>query len=240
MLLLVACSTGPGDLERLESTLAGADGLCADIVAEEVRYECVLAEVARGDASGCSGFDGVKGEECAFVAAEATGELALCDAAGQFAVQCRLHALRDAAPLPTLEDPDFVELVSARISDVGFEPDDAQAWEWALIAALRAQEPLDRGRCAGLTERREACEGAADSAFERRLSGVADRGMLPCSGPLPDAVQPAPDDAFDAIVAELRSAGRCSEDPRPMGGRQGAQSPEERAEATTRSKAASP
>ncbi len=143
---------------------------------------------------------------------------ASCSHAGQFETRCRLHLLRDGAPLPPLEDPGYLASVAARIAEVGLDPQANQPWEWTLGSALRAEEPLRRSRCDALADeaRRQTCFGAAEAMFQRQLEALADRQMLPCTGPLPEAARPAPDPAFDTILENLRATGRCADDPRPM------------------------
>ncbi|MFT5683213.1 MAG: hypothetical protein ACI8RZ_004142 [Myxococcota bacterium] len=222
--LFVACQETPpgGEPRRYTDSLTAvaADpsrtgAACGALVTPALREDCVLAGVERlvsADPAAatalCEGLaEGLSRDECGFVLAEKTGEAARCEAAGRFALDCRMHLLQrgvsraDLPPDPVaLEEPALALLGAG-----GFVHDDEHAWTLLYRDALSRQPALDLTRC-DATPRPPICRRAGGGLFHDRLNFARDTQALTdewCTTRTGIAVlNHTPDPDIDAILSQ--------------------------------------
>lgn len=223
---LLGCVGAPTEAERYARALkAGDPAACRALTDEDLRADCLLASVeAEGPARPeraaaiCEELAaGVWQDECWFVLAERARRPELCEKAGRFQDDCRLHAL--SARIVKVVGPRppgaFEEHLRPVIQALGFAADDPRPWSAGYRFSLESQHPLDRGSCEAAPadprlDLRTVCRQTALAVFDDRINRARDRRLVPCpDGPLPEALAFLPDPDLEARLAERRAADLC-------------------------------
>ena len=175
-----------------------ATGDCAGI------QDDALAEDCHVQAADCDGLSGASSDECWFRHAEKTDDPADCGRAGSFADDCRMHLFTRAIEDIRAEVGGDESPVGEAALAAGLEPDDIRPWSAWYRTALSRQRPLDRSRCALVSEpsHREACEKTGLALYADRLNRARDQHTWPCHGEeLPAALRYSVDPDIDAMIA---------------------------------------
>lgn len=215
-LLLLACAGGdgaPSAEDRARFVAALADGRCGAVEAPALRDDCWLAVAARtgDDVCGEVGDAELRGE-CWFQLAERRRDAALCPKAAPYAVDCALHVLSSGFAELTrggVRPGEKEDDVAARIAASGLAADDMRPWSAWYRWVLGGMRPLDRSACDAVADpdRREACRRTGLALYDDLLNHARDTGTFPCDGgPLPAALQHAPDPELDARRAARADA----------------------------------
>ena len=155
-------------------------------------------------------------DECIFRVAETSLSGELCERAGRFEFDCRMHifsiTLRDWLP-EGLQPGEVEALASERVAAAGFEERDGRPWSAIWRWTLGAVHPLDRGACAEVSgaHPRKACELTAVALFHDRLNHHRDLGAELCEGPLPSEIEFVPDEALTSALERRRAGDLCDE-----------------------------
>lgn len=198
-------------LVRIASDPRQASAVCAPLTAPALRGDCLTAaaEALASDAVAeaealCAQIDpadaGLQHDECWFMVAERAARPALCQQAGRFAFDCRMHILQQR--IATAEDA----AVPAVLAELGFETDDERPWTLIYRHQLR-RRPLDLGPCAAEPSPRRAwCRRAGVGLLHDRLNHARDTQKLEpwCAsgGPLPVGARYVSDPELDDALAQ--------------------------------------
>lgn len=204
-------------LKALAREPASAARLCAEIVGDGLRADCITAGAERlavtdvpGAAALCAGLaEGLGRDECHFQVAERSGEASHCVYAGRFAEDCQMHAWTRSMMGMVDKQASFSEAVTAlrpQAALAGFSPDDPRPWIAAFRHLHGLHTPLDRGRCAGLEGTiRVPCEDAAVMLLHDRISHARDTGGWVCGRGPPASLEIAEDGVLMAILDKRRA-----------------------------------
>ena len=223
LLLLLACGR-PGQqqaddphhyaeaLAAIAADPTATAAACAAISATRLRDDCLAAgaealapaspDKARAACADISG--ALLADECHFMVAERLREPTLCDKAGRFRDDCRLHLLQQTTAAAKPAAPDDPAL-AALIARSGFEDDDPRALTLVFRHALGARAPLDLSGCErSISE--EWCVRAGEGLLNDRLNHARDTGAISeawCSGERDSvpSLRYTPHPALDATVA---------------------------------------
>jgi hypothetical protein len=226
-LLLFACSSPVvTDAElianarlHLRSSPVDAVELCLEIDSMEVRAGCVeqaalllALDDLSASLSSCEQLENP--DECMFKVAEVVGDAELCQRAGEFEFNCKMHVFSNALHswVPRGASPsDIPSIAGSHISAATLSPDDPRPWSAIWRWVLGAQRPLDRSSCSGVDQpmEREACEMTAITVFNDRLNHYRDLGLHLCEGDLPPPVQYLSDPELDRVLSMRRSQDLC-------------------------------
>jgi len=206
-------------LQQVKSNASASLVLCHELEGETLRQDCILAvapELAKEDLSAAeAACDPLKTRaECYFRIAESLGESSICEKAGPFELDCRMHVfsfsfnrwLSKDADVPSIlaEAPKHIEEAGLLATD--FRPWTA-LWRWRLGAAT----PIDRTLCQTIPEswNRETCFESGLVLFGDRLNHFRDKGQNLCEGPLPPALTHTEDDGLKQLLSERRGQDLC-------------------------------
>ncbi|MEL6342297.1 MAG: hypothetical protein AAFV53_04145 [Myxococcota bacterium] len=169
---LVAVSARPED----------AASICAPLLDAALRGDCLTAAaeaLARDDApiaqALCEQIDvGLQADECWFMVAERASLPTLCDRAGRFQEDCRLHLLQQRVYTANLPQD-----APSLLKTLGFLPDDEKAWTLMYRQILSRERPLDVSLCAAEPAGRQRwCRRSGEGLLHDRLNYARDAGQL--------------------------------------------------------------
>ena len=147
--------------------------------------------------------------------AEASGQPQLCEGAGRYADDCKLHLWtatllrelpRDARPA------EAEELVPPLLEGHAFDVGDGRPWVAVYRMLMGGRRPFDRGLCDEIphAERRQICRDASWDLYQDLLNRARDRGRFPCDGsPLPSELISTPDPELEAAIERRRTEDLC-------------------------------
>jgi len=230
--ILSAC--GPGPDSELSQGLAYSEALaavaaqpeqastlCAAVTEPDLHADCVTAAVERlGDAelggSLCASLpEGAGRDECVFQLAESSGQPGLCDGAGRYADDCKLHLWTATLlqELPREARPAQAEaLIPPLLEGHAFEDGDGRPWVAVYRMLMGARRPFDRALCDEIPheERRQICRDASRDLYQDLLNRARDRDRFPCDGsPLPSELVFTPDPELEALIERRRTEDLC-------------------------------
>jgi hypothetical protein len=173
---------------------------CTELPEGALRDDCLV------QTGGCAAVgEGRKRDDCVFRLAERSEDVSLCDEAGAFEEQCRMHLWSASferwapkqAPVPGSEPAVRKALIAA-----GFQENDPRPWSAWYRHALGKHRPIDRMACLEIPEtmERESCLATGLALYGDRLNAARDRGLYPCDGgELPDFLLATPDPEIEAL-----------------------------------------
>jgi hypothetical protein len=225
--LLLACS-GPvisdaellaSALDLIESEPTAALELCLEIDSNAVKIGCVeqaAPAIAMDDpATGLSACERLTNmDECIFKVAEETNDVGLCERAGEFTFNCKMHIFSRSLHswISNEASPSEISLIArSHIEASTLSPDDPRPWSAIWRWVLGAQRPLNRASCAeiGQAMEREACEMTSIAVFNDRLNHHRDLGANLCEGELPESIQYVSDPHLDRTLNNRRREDLC-------------------------------
>jgi len=228
VLLLLACVAPVSDAELLsnaallvEDDARASLDICLEIESIEVKSRCVeqsapalsISDPTFG-ISACETLE--EPSECLFRVAEATGDINLCQRAGEFEFNCKMHLFSRTLHswISTGSSPPEVAAIGREhIEKANLSPEDPRPWSAVWRWVLGAQRPLNRGSCDGIVSpmKREACQMTAVAVLNDRLNHHRDLGTNLCDGALPSAIQYISDPELDRTLSYRRSVDLCDE-----------------------------
>ena len=200
-------------LVAIRSAPSQATTRCAPLTPPSLRGDCYVAgaqALARQDidaaAALCDALPaGLHRDECRFVLAEHSGEMARCARAGRFEEDCQMHLLGQAAAHLTGAPGEVEPAAEALIVEAGLSADDVHAWTLIYRRVLGQQDPLDLSTCTAAGTRGAHCQRAGLGLLSDRLNFARDTGLLVdtlcADGSLPPVLNAAPDPKLTALIA---------------------------------------
>jgi len=187
-----------------------------------VRGDCMVAVVESAPdhhkaSAWCESLpEGVYRDECHFQRAEGLVDLDLCQEAGRFVEDCRLHVWTTVASDWTDEPlDDQVSRAKEAMVELGIDSDDRRFWSALFRGSLDGPGHLDRRPCESLDdpELRDECLGTGISVWHDRINRARDSGPHPCPR-VPSSLRHSPDPELVQILA-ARWPEICSGRPPP-------------------------